>query len=125
MVKKLHDELPKKVKICNGSGKNGTEPVITPTEISFNGCCGSRDLCHETFYLDTKETGFQFTKTAEKPYDLLVTSSLLALKTVARGKVKVSSDGDRADWADGEKLFEQVTGLKKSIFTTPRKPKFE
>ena len=64
----IGDSLSKGIVICGWDG-TGT-PEITTEEISFNGN-GSKDLDHETLFIG-KETGFNFCKTACKPYDYTV-----------------------------------------------------
>jgi hypothetical protein len=49
----------------------------TDGTIAFNGVDGNS---HETFFIQVGDTGFNFCKTAEKPYDAVVTASLILLK---------------------------------------------
>ena len=70
----IGDSLSKGIVICGWDG-TGT-PEITTEEISFNGN-GSKDLDHETLFIG-KETGFNFCKTACKPYDYTVRKVLRA-----------------------------------------------
>ena len=72
-------------------GADGTgKPELELERVAFNGN-EKDDLCHESFILDN-ETGFNFCKTARKPYDYVVRTVLrLALDY---GIVKeVSDDG--------------------------------
>jgi len=75
--------------------------------IRFNGV---EDDGHETFILEREGAGFSFCKTARKPYDTVVTASLLIAQKVAPGAWDVSSDGDSDDW-HGLELATQVIGL--------------
>ena len=51
-------------------------PVLTNERISFNGNWNAEhDLSHESFVLD-EEIGFNFCKTARKPYDYVVRNVL-------------------------------------------------
>ena len=70
----IGDSLSKGIVICGWDG-TGT-PEITTEEISFNGN-GSKNLDHETLFIG-KETGFNFCKTACKPYDYTVRKVLRA-----------------------------------------------
>ena len=76
------------IRIRDGFGEN--EPVITTEKIWINGDADINSD-HETFYIGS-ETGFEFCKTARKPYDYAVRKILSEAKK--RGFVtKVSSDG--------------------------------
>ena len=52
---------------------------------------------HETFNLKNTKQGFQFCKTARKPYDTPV-CIILALTAVSCPGFDLSSDGGRDDW---------------------------
>jgi len=83
--KMLHENLPSHSKSAGGfygddiltiCGSDGDgKPEFTKDHVWFN---GNDDLSHETFYLDKESTGFNFCKTARKPYDLLVMACLIA-----------------------------------------------
>ena len=77
----------------------------TDTVINFNGI---GENSHENFVLQVGDTGFDFTKTAGKPYDTAVTASLILLKKELGAEVVVTSDGDWSDWSDGRLLYETV-----------------
>lgn len=108
------------VVICGGDGTG--EPVITDARVILNGCDEfALDEAHEGFCVerefdpegwtcwDEHGRAIEFCKTARKPYDLLVTAALIALK--ARfPEVEVRSDGDVQDWAAGRTLYERVIG---------------
>jgi len=53
---------------------------------------------------------FQFCKTAFKPYDVLVTATLIIAKHRFGDAIQVSSDGDQKDWFDGQMLCQSVLG---------------
>jgi hypothetical protein len=80
-------EYPLAIRGWDGEG----EPEINGRVISFN---GDGDLAHETFCLARRGYGFQFCKTARKPYDLIVCAVLLAAMEIAPGTLDVSSDGE-------------------------------
>jgi len=82
---------------------------LTPKLISFNGWQPDGED-HETFHLDYNEenTDFQFCKTAHKPYDTVVTATLIAAHLMSEGKIKISSDGNSGDWLKGFILLNQA-----------------
>lgn len=55
---------------------------------------------HETFSFPTGD-GFNFCKTASKPYDEVVTAILIAADTICPGAFDISSDGNIEDWVNG------------------------
>lgn len=77
--------------------------------IFFNGFgAGS----HETFQITSEDVGFNFCKTAQKPYDTVVTACLIHAKKVFGGNIRVSSDGDWSEWQSGVLLYEQIFGIQ-------------
>jgi len=78
---------------------------------------GKGDDGHETFVLrehfneNLANEGFNFCKTAQKPYDLVVVACLAILKHRLGDCVRVSSDGSAKDWTDGVNYARKVTGL--------------
>jgi predicted secreted acid phosphatase len=77
----------------------------TDTVINFNGIGAG---AHENFVLQIGDTGFDFTKTAGKPYDIAVTASLILLKKELGAEVVITSDGDWTEWEGGQLLYETV-----------------
>ena len=85
---KLHKRLPKTtdtaggyhkedpLQIASGNGKG--KPVFDGIMVDFNGRDGEKDLGHETFSVTKHNDGWDFCKTARKPYDLLVVAVLIA-----------------------------------------------
>ena len=63
---------------------------------------------HEAFVITSEDVGFNFCKTAQKPYDTVVTSILIHLKQSLGALVVVTSDGSWNDWSDGRLLYETV-----------------
>lgn len=55
---------------------------------------------------------FNFVKTAQYPYDTVVTACLIILKHRLGDLIEVSSDGNADDWNDGLILARSVLGLK-------------
>jgi hypothetical protein len=98
-------------------------PLINNQEVVFNGV---GDLGHETFRLNREQQPtpkwqttinplgtFDFCKTARKPYDLLVCSTLLIAKHYAGDVYTLSSDGDwGSDWEQARNLVEDELGIK-------------
>lgn len=87
----------------NGEGK----PLVTPTEVAFNGSSGDS---YETFAFpgdfpegtDDSSDGFNFTKTARRPYDAFVTAALIVVRQHFDTDVlEIRSDGDPEEWIDG------------------------
>lgn len=120
--KKLVEDIKKiiaagGVTIKNGMGEG--EPVLTDEEVLFNGDA-DQGHDHETLALErfvSSRDGrdgmaFEFCKTARKPYDKVVTASLIAAKFHFGEDIRLSSDGTTSEWADGKKLFEKATGQK-------------
>ena len=62
--------------------------------------CGG-DCSHESFRFDrVADSTFAFCKTAFKPYDIAVTAALIAIQHHLP-TVRITSDGNDNDWADG------------------------
>ena len=87
--------------------------------LSFN---GTAELSHEDFYLadhwsncfDRKfePKGFNFCKTAYKPYDVVVIACLITLQHYLGDLIEVGSDGDASEWVDGLELAKKVLKIK-------------
>jgi hypothetical protein len=76
---------------------------------------GRHDLAHETFLIRTVLTDYasdprDFCKTAQKPYDAIVTAILATLEHYAPTIIRVSSDGTPLDWVRGVRLARELTG---------------
>jgi hypothetical protein len=100
MVKTIIAEAETKgIHICGGDG--GGEPLITTDQVCFNGD-GTIGADHETCYFATgEEPGFNFCKTAEKPYDYAVKRVLKVAEEM--GIVEnVRSDGECEEMADSD-----------------------
>ena len=100
------------IPLADGTGAQGTSPAIGPDVIWFNGV---GDDAYETFryppdYSRGISPGFEFTKTARRPYDLVITAALVTIKHYMGDAVEVSSDGefDTQDWAAAYALYSQV-----------------
>lgn len=88
-------------------GDPGTLPEFSAERIWFNGV---GDDSAETFGLEVGQSGFTFCKTYARPYDVVVTASLLVLKDVLGSRVRLTSDGDAPDWVNGLALAARATG---------------
>lgn len=80
---------------------------------------GKGDDAHEDFVLREhfkqnfeNTDGFDFCKTARKPYDVVVTACLIVLKHRLGDYIKVSSDGYQHEWEAGLELAKRVLKLK-------------
>jgi hypothetical protein len=80
--------------------------------VKFN---GSKDCAHEDFILREHyklNESFNFCKTAQKPYDVVVVAALTILKYYLKDNISIGSDGCAEDWEPGLLLAKQLTGLK-------------
>ena len=88
-------------------------PLVKSCEavsIMFNGV---EDEGHEDCYFPSSPDQldeFQFCKTAQKPYDIVVTAALCILQERCGKLVEVSSDGNAEEWEAGRALAEKVLG---------------
>lgn len=83
-----------KVPLANGAGDEGTKPQFDDNAISFNGV---GEDSHETAFVSKDASGFEFCKTAQKPYDSIVVKFYKLVRKYDP-LVKLSSDG-------GESIF--------------------
>lgn len=98
-----------KIQIADGMGDNLGKWEATKEMVRFNGY-GSDS--HETFYWASDASGFNFCKTAYKPYDAVVTACLMHLKECYGDAVSIGSDGSwSGDWQDGARLYRNALGL--------------
>ena len=75
---------------------NPDAPVANEAEIRFNGS-REKDTGYETFFLDTKITGYNFIKTGVwngKPYDFVVVMTLILIKTHSTTRDNFILDSD-------------------------------
>ena len=104
-VKEIIRDCAKKgiaIRGCDGKGK----PLVTTEIISLNGNA-DYNLYHESFVIDG-EIGFQFCKTARKPYDYAVRKILKKAKDYGL-VTNVSSDGaNNKVYSDEEYLLNLV-----------------
>lgn len=83
------------------------EPGYGPDTIALN---GADPDAYESFILAVGDDGFDFCKTGERPYDVVVTAILLLLRDHLGYGVDLSSDGDAGDWEPGRLLASRALG---------------
>ena len=89
---------------CDGTGL----PEIELDRVCFNGNANAdKDLSHETFILDD-DTGFNFCKTARKPYDYVV-------RTVLRIALDYGIVEDVSDDGVNEQIYSDEMYLRDMI----------
>ena len=104
------------IQLADGMGEILGGYEITDTLVSFNGYGADS---HETFSWDAEGTGFNYCKTARKPYDAVVTACLIHLKDVYGDAVSIGSDGYWSEWQDGARLYRNALGLTAENPMTP------
>ncbi len=109
---KICDDVEKIISYCQNNGINLASNMENSTNmvhkklgiINFNGV---GDDEHETFDIFKKpiiNDDFTFCKTAQKPYDLAVCSTLLIVHYHAPNHYHIRSDGDAIDWKEASEL---------------------
>ena len=83
-------------------------PLETNFGIDYFAINGQAEGAHETFSVNVEDNDFNFCKTAEKPYDAVVTAILILLKKELGDSIKITSDGTWNNWEGGRLLFETV-----------------
>lgn len=83
---------------------------------------GKEYLAHEDFVMrehfsEAVKDGFQFCKTARKPYDVVVVACLAILKYRLGDAIQVDSDGYAEEWTDGVELAKRL--LKRKRIANP------
>lgn len=112
---------------CGESPLPTASAIVMGDEVIFNGV---GDDAHETFHvyqnrrpLDSwqkpSQRGWDFCKTARKPYDVAVTAALCYLETCWDGRFEVSSDGHGHDWQDGLALARRALPEKGNMLDLP------
>ena len=106
------------IKLADPSGEHLGAWRVDGDSVRLN---GYGEDSHESFVWEkvcpepqdwVKDGGyFDFCKTNRKPYDVVVTALLLAVRESYGDAVRISSDGGFFDWKDGVRLFEEATGL--------------
>jgi hypothetical protein len=97
------------------SGYTAHSPIGAYGGLKVN---GKGNDAHEDFTMRehfAENEGFNFCKTARKPYDMVVVACLAVLAHRLGDAFKVSSDGEANEWTEGVRLARDVTGLKIGI----------
>jgi len=76
-------------------------PQLTSEIVRFNGL---NDAGHETFLLNRTTVGFEFCKTAYKPYDIFVVAALAVAKDIFGDDIDIGSNGTPKEWSAGVQL---------------------
>jgi hypothetical protein len=87
--------------------------TVTDIEVSENKVVFEGQV--ETFYFEKVGESFNFCKTGQEPYDTVVTAVLIHAKKVFGKALKVSSDGNWAEWSDGRLLYETVYDVQPTV----------
>lgn len=77
-----------------------------------------REHFKQNFERDTFMKGWDFCKTARKPYDIVVTACLIVLEYRLPNNFRVDSDGCTSDWQEGLELAQRI--LKNKKLTIPK-----
>jgi hypothetical protein len=120
-----------KVTVAYESDCPANPPEIDGERLRFNGV---GEDGHETFEVRRDPAGnrspwqkpeagryFDFCKTARKPYDVLVTASLLVLKAHLGDWLLLGSDGRWENWEAGAQLCVAVLGYAPPDFVAARR----
>ena len=108
ITQEFFDSVRDRVKAIVETGREGGIPLETDFGISHVAINGVGSGAHETFSIFVGDQSFNFCKTAEKPYDAVVTAILILLKNEIGADITVTSDGTWDDWEGGRLLFETV-----------------
>lgn len=106
------DFIKAKEAITKQHAESGGCPIEDLSDLYTIDINGVGDDAHENLVLHP-DPGWSFCKTAAKPYDVVVVAVLCALATIAKDFVVVTSDGDRDDWLEGQKLACDALGQVK------------
>lgn len=102
--------------------------IINNERINLNGD-ESRNLEHETFYLEKDYKEFNFCKTARKPYDIAVCSLLLLAHEHMPEHHEIGSDGSLTEWQEAMQLNAEIFGyaykLPRGVDSSEKVEEFE
>ena len=99
----IAESRKKGITIRNGLGEG--EPIVTLDKVLFNGD-GEHELDHETCGFTNTEPGFNFCKTARKPYDYTVREVLKVAEKMGI-ITDVTEDGDNEEIISDEEYIRQ------------------
>lgn len=88
------------VPTVDGRGRD-EDDCTTERIIHLNGL---EDDGYETFFIDPDDTSFNFCKTFQRPYDIVVVAILCTIQDICGECFDIKSDGDAADWVAGSEL---------------------
>lgn len=99
------EKLPKEIELSGGDGEGN--PIITDTEIWFN---GKGEKSHETCYISVERGESDFCKTCKKPYDVAVCLILLCMKEEFGDDFEFNTDGDFTEegWVNAKEIFSNL-----------------
>jgi hypothetical protein len=125
-IKKYKNLLESRGLVLTGPMGEGI-PILNGQKIAFNGDseCG---LNHESFVVELDHQavnhGFDFCKTARKPYDTLVCLSLISLFEAFGDSAVFSycSDGSDADWVEAREIYREVNGKEAPTLEAAQPP---
>jgi hypothetical protein len=92
------------IPLADAFGETKGDEQISLSGVSMNGYA---ENSHDSFVLSPEVTEFDFCKTAQKPYDTVVTAILVLAKETFGEAIEVSTDGELEDWNDGLYLYEK------------------
>ena len=97
----------KEVPMVLRGGAGTGEPIISDTEIYFNGDADTGNNC-ETFHITINDGEWDFCKTCREPYDTAVCLALLCLKYYFEDDFSYSSDGGETEWEYPKSIFRKI-----------------
>ena len=77
--------------------------IANQYEVVVNGSC-------ESLVIQVEDSGFDFCKTNQGEYDVVVTTTLLLAKKHFGDSITVSSDGGEFGFAQGKTVYQTITG---------------
>ena len=99
------------VELTGPAGERGTDPVVGPERIAFNGV---EENAHEDFTLWRTECPNDggFCKTDRHPYDFMVKATLIVVYNRVPTSRHVYSDGHDFEWEDAEAWVNEILGTE-------------
>jgi len=95
------------IKIVHEAIEAGID-IVETYDTDFISINGVKENGHEDFVFNRIPEGFEFCKTAGKPYDMAVVAILIRAKKILGDKITLKSDGNWDDWEGGRLLYETV-----------------
>lgn len=91
----------------------GSQKLLVTSDIVFFNGIGEEG--HETFSLGLKDEGFSFCKTAQKPYDIAVTTALIIAKKYFGDSIEIYGDGGVEGFQEAKNLCQSRLGYGDKI----------